>query len=395
MTADGQVKLLDFGIAKLLRQEQAGDETTRTLAGLMTPEYASPEQVNGGGITTLTDVYSLGVILYELLTGHRPYHLRRAAVQEIARVLSEEDPTRPSAVVATTEERLTPQGVSEVREGDLNRLRKRLEGDLDCIVLTALHKEPVRRYSSVEAFGEDLGRHLDNRPVNAREDTWGYRASRFVRRHPGGVAIGILIFLSAAAGFAATLWETRILIGTTGPALSGRAILTPLMALSVFIGVVGFGVAAYFTRAVLLRAMGSLAGGAVLMVGWMVKLRIDYAMGWLRSALPETPDPLTRFALSVLFFAGVLFLVSWRVSRRFGWAGQTAMILVMPVYFAVRDRIWYQQFMRIMIVTPGIGPVLGDAALFAVALVLGHGVMRLIAGPAGKDTLARTRKPTS
>jgi eukaryotic-like serine/threonine-protein kinase len=153
---------------------------------LMTPEYASPEQVNGDSITTLTDVYSLGVILYELLTGHRPHHLLKAAVREVARVLAEEEPTRPSLVVATTQERLTPQAVSEVREGDPHRLRKRLEGDLDCIVLTALHKEPVRRYSSVEAFGEDLGRHLENRPVNAREDSFWYRVSRFVRRHPTG-----------------------------------------------------------------------------------------------------------------------------------------------------------------------------------------------------------------
>jgi len=395
VTADGQVKLLDFGIAKLLRQEQTGDETTRTLMLLMTPEYASPEQVNGDVITTLTDVYSLGVVLYELLTGHRPHHLLRAAVLEMVRVLSEEEPTRPSAVVATTEERLTPQAVSEVREGDPNRLRKRLEGDLDCIVLTALHKEPVRRYSSVEAFGEDLGRHLENRPVNAREDSAWYRASRFVRRHPGGVATGILIFFCAAAGFATTLWETRILIGATEPALSARAMLTPLLALSVFLAIAGFGVAAYLTRATLRRAMGALAGGAALMVVWMVKLRIDYAMGWLRSAFPGTPDPLTRFSLGVLFFGGVLSLLLWRVSRRFGWVGQVAMFLTTSLYFAVRDRIWYQRFMRILIVTPGIGPVLGDAAIFAVALVLGYAVMRLIAGPAGKDPLARTRQPIS
>jgi eukaryotic-like serine/threonine-protein kinase len=391
VTADGKVKLLDFGIAKLLRPEQTGDETTRTLMLLMTPEYASPEQVNGEAITTLTDVYSLGVILYELLTGHRPHHLLRAAVREVARVLAEEEPARPSAVVATTEERLTPEAISEVREGDPNRLRKRLEGDLDCIVLTALHKEPVRRYSSVEAFGEDLGRHLENRPVNAREDSLWYRASRFCRRHPGGVATGVLVFLSAAAGFTTTLWETRILIGTTGPALSDRAILTPLMALSVFIGLVGFGVAAYFTRAVFLRAMGSLAGGAVLTAVWMIKLRIDFAMGWLQSAIPETPDPLTRFSPAVLFFGGVVFLLSWRITRRFGWAGQVVMLIGAPIYFAVRDRIWYQHFLRMMIATPGIGPLLGDAALFAVGLVLGHAVMRLIAGPARKDPLARRR----
>src|SRR4029077_7021885 len=113
----GQVKLLDFGIAKILHHEPEGDETTRTLARLMTPEYASPEQVNGDNITTQTDVYSLGVVLYELLTGHRPHHLGRAAVREMERVIAEEEPARPSLVVATTEERLTPEVVSEVREG--------------------------------------------------------------------------------------------------------------------------------------------------------------------------------------------------------------------------------------------------------------------------------------
>jgi len=202
VTGDGNVKLLDFGIAKILRPERAGEETTRTLARLMTPEYASPEQVNGANITTQTDVYSLGVVLYELLTGHRPYRLLRAAAREMERVIAEEEPTRPSLVVATTEERLTPQAVSEVREGDPNRLRKRLQGDLDCIVLTALHKEPLRRYRSVEAFAEDVGRHLDNRPVSAREGPFpgrrrsyhavgvvdpdrGGRAAVVRPRHPG------------------------------------------------------------------------------------------------------------------------------------------------------------------------------------------------------------------
>jgi eukaryotic-like serine/threonine-protein kinase len=404
VTADGKVKLLDFGIAKLLphhqaedqAKEQATDGTTQTLIRLMTPEYASPEQVNGEVITTLTDVYSLGVILYELLTGHRPYHLRRAVVHEIARVLSEQEPTRPSVVVTTTEERLTPQAVSEVREGEPNRLRKRLEGDLDCILLTALHKEPVRRYSSVEAFSEDLGRHLENRPVNAREDSLWYRASRFVRRHPSGVATGILIFLSLIAGLFTTLWESRMLIEAAGPALSGRTVLKPLMALFLYICLTGFGVVAYLTRAMFCRAMGCLAGGAAFAVVWMIKFRVDYAMGWWRSAFPETPGPLMLISLplgllTLMFGGGMLFLAYWRVARRFGWAGQVVMLLGVPIGLAIRDRIWWEHFMRAMVATPGIGPLLADAALLAVGMVLGLAVMRLIAGPAGKDPLARTR----
>ena len=392
VTSDGKVKLLDFGIAKLLRQEQVDDRETASMPiRVMTPAYASPEQVIGDGVTTLTDVYSLGVVLYELLTGHLPHHLVSAAVREMERVISEVEPTRPSIVVATTEERLTPQAVSEVREGDPNRLRKRLEGDLDCIVLTALRKEPVRRYSSVEALGEDLGRHLENRPVNAREDSLWYRASRFVRRYPGGVATGILLVLSTGAGLLTTLWQERMLIGAAGQALSGSTILGPLFALSLFIALAGFGVAAYLTRAMFRRAIGAWAGGAVFTVVWIIKLRIDYAMGWWRSAFPETPDPMTPFALVILLGGGVLFLASWRISRRFGWVGLAMMLLVASVGFAFRDRIWWEYFMRVMVATPGILPVLADAALLGFGLALGHFVMRLVAGPAGRDRLARGR----
>jgi len=396
VTGDGNVKLLDFGIAKILRPERAGEETTRTLARLMTPEYASPEQVNGANITTQTDVYSLGVVLYELLTGHRPYRLLRAAVREMERVIAEEEPTRPSLVVATTEERVTPRTVSEVREGDPNRLRKRLEGDLDCIVLTALHKEPVRRYRSVEAFAEDVGRHLDNRPVSAREDSLWYRVSRFVRRHPGAVAAGILIVLSLVAGGLTTLWESRILIEAAGQALSGRAILAPEIGLFLYIALAGFGVVAYLTRAMFRRAMGSLAGGTLFAGAWVIKLRIDYAMGWWRSAFPETPDPLSLFSLPLIFLlialaGGIFLLASWRVSRRFGWAGQAAMLLIVPVGLAFRDRVWWEHFMRMMVIAPGIGPLLADGAMLGAGLVLGYAVMRLVAGPSGKDRLARTR----
>jgi hypothetical protein len=365
---------------------------------IMTPEYASPEQANGDAITTLTDVYSLGVILYELLTGHRPHRLLKAAVREMARVLSEEEPARPSVVIATTEERLTPQAVSEVREGDPNRLRKRLEGDLDCIVLTALHKEPVRRYRSVEALGEDLGRHLENRPVNAREDSLGYRARRFIRRHPAGVAAGILVFLSSLGGVLTTIWEARNVVDAGVRPLSGRVILAPQLALFLYINLAKFGVAAYLTRAKFRRGIGALAGGAAFVVVWMIKFKIDYAMGWWRSSFPETPDPWMLFSMPVAslvlgFSAAAYILVSWRVARRFGWAGQVVMLVAVTIGLSMRERIWWQRLLRMMVATPGMGPLLADAALSALGLVLGYVVMRLIAGPAGKDLLARAGKP--
>jgi serine/threonine-protein kinase len=173
ITADGTPKLLDFGIAKLLNPELQNltiDPTSPVLR-LMTPEYASPEQVRGEPITTASDVYSLGVLLYELLTGGKPYQLGSASLSEIARAVCEVEPERPSAAVT-----------------DAGRPRRGLKGDVDTIVLKAMRKEPGRRYASAEQLAEDIARHLDGRPVRAQRDTVGYRVTKFVKRHRVGVA---------------------------------------------------------------------------------------------------------------------------------------------------------------------------------------------------------------
>ncbi|MHC4446564.1 MAG: protein kinase domain-containing protein [Planctomycetota bacterium] len=225
VTKDGVPKLLDFGIAKLVNPELSlisGDPTAPGLK-LMTPEYASPEQVRGDPISTASDIYSLGVLLYELVTGHRPYRLRSRVQEEVERVICNVDPERPSTAISKVEEiepdegtapdattTITPETVSRVREGRPERLRRRLAGDIDNIVLMAMRKEPQRRYTSAEQFAEDLRRHLNGLPVIARRDTVGYRSLKFVRRHRVGVAAVSVIFLLLLAGILTTTWQARV-----------------------------------------------------------------------------------------------------------------------------------------------------------------------------------------
>lgn len=213
VAADGRPKLLDFGVAKLLA---AGDEDatpTRTRWLPMTPDYASPEQVRGDAVTTASDVYALGAILFELLSGHRPHRLGRKPPAEILRVLTEVEPPSPSQAVMTVEEgkggegstdRITPESVGRARGADLRTLRRRLEGDLDTIVLKALRKEPERRYAGAGELAADIERHLEGRPVLARPDSTGYRLAKFVRRHRAATALGVTLVLSVV-GFAATM----------------------------------------------------------------------------------------------------------------------------------------------------------------------------------------------
>ena len=196
VTPEGEPKLLDFGIAKLLGP---GDELfTQTMPALrvMTPEYASPEQVQGEKITTASDVYSLGVLLYELLTGQRPHRLKTPAPEEMARAVTEQEPERLSTALLHD---------SRFTSHDARSLR----GDLDNIVLMAMRKEPARRYSSVGQFSEDIRLHLEALPVIARKDTVAYRASKFVSRHQIGVAAAALVLLSLIGGGVATLIEVR------------------------------------------------------------------------------------------------------------------------------------------------------------------------------------------
>jgi non-specific serine/threonine protein kinase/serine/threonine-protein kinase len=221
VTSDGTPKLLDFGIAKLLNPELSSHTLDMTLMGHapMTIDYASPEQVRGEAITTASDIYSLGVMLYELLTGHRPYSFKSRVPREIERVICEEEPARPSTSIEKSDTSRGPFSKTQAmaappesapRETEQSeKLRRELAGDLDNIVLMAMRKEPQRRYSSVEQFSEDIRRYLEGRPVIATKDTFAYRARKFIRRNRIPVIAAALIAVALVAGIIATVWQAR------------------------------------------------------------------------------------------------------------------------------------------------------------------------------------------
>jgi eukaryotic-like serine/threonine-protein kinase len=201
VTRDGEPMLLDFGIAKLLDPGASlGGEQTVTSAGAMTPEYASPEQVRGEAMATTSDVYSLGVVLYRLLTGQSPYRTKTNRPEELARAITEQEPTSPSVALRRSD------STHHSLVHDDSRL---LRGDLDNIVLKAMRKEPHRRYQSAAEFSEDIRRHLVGLPVIARKDTWSYRTVKFVGRNRIAVGAGTLVLIALVGGVVATALEAR------------------------------------------------------------------------------------------------------------------------------------------------------------------------------------------
>lgn len=218
ITKDGKVKLLDFGIAKLLKVE-TDDAVTATQMHVFTPEYASPEQVRGEKLTTSTDIYSLGVILYELLTENRPYKTESKNISEIIKVVCESEPTAPSRAISDfrfkisdlreteSSNKLTAGNESKTNHKSQILNPKSLRGDLDNIILKALRKETERRYSSVEQFAQDIRRHQEGLPVTASADTWSYRASKFLQRNKIAAAAAALILITLLGGLFATLYQ--------------------------------------------------------------------------------------------------------------------------------------------------------------------------------------------
>ncbi|MDQ3013355.1 MAG: protein kinase, partial [Acidobacteriota bacterium] len=207
VTGDGVVKLLDFGIAKVLTPEQHGQAplTTRTGLRLMTQEYASPEQVSQKTITTASDIYNLGLLLYELLTGAHPHDLKHRPLHEVVRMICEEEPDKPSVKVARMATApanfagLTPE-----------KWRRHLRGDLDNIVLKALQKDTRLRYQTVQQLSKDLHNYLTGQPVTARSATWHYRAEKYIRRNKALVTLATALLLTLLIGAGVTLWQLQL-----------------------------------------------------------------------------------------------------------------------------------------------------------------------------------------
>ncbi len=220
VTKDETPKLLDFGIAKLLNPDWSVEtaEATATMMRLLTPEYASPEQLRGANVTTASDVYSLGVVLYELLSGRRPFVIESESREEFIQAILTKEPIRPSSVVyrpLPVEQSETAEHKKQLTTDDGQRTNpksqipnpKSLKGDLDNIILKALRKEPERRYASVQEFSEDIRRHLAGLPVSATADTAAYRFRKFIKRHRVGVLAGFLVAFILLAATAITSWQ--------------------------------------------------------------------------------------------------------------------------------------------------------------------------------------------
>src|ERR1700722_14324210 len=213
VTAAGVPKLLDFGIAKLLDERQAGHHTlamTHADFRLMTPDHASPEQVRGQVITTASDIYVLGVLLYKLLAGISPFIIPTMRLTDIERAICEKDPPLPSHSIRK-DDSAQSRAIVDARAASANRLRRILRGDLDNIVLMAMRKEPERRYASSQQMASDIQRYLEGKPVIARRDTMSYRTVKFVSRHWLPVAAGAsVVFLILA--FATTTYVQSLRI---------------------------------------------------------------------------------------------------------------------------------------------------------------------------------------
>jgi eukaryotic-like serine/threonine-protein kinase len=202
--SNGQVKLLDFGIAKLIEQDAA---LTASASRMFTPEYAAPEQVRGEAVTTGVDVYALGLLLYDLLTGRRPYGATASTPAAYEQAILTQEPQRPSRAAIESDDEAGSRAAA--RSLDPAHLSAQLRGDLDAIVLKALRKEPEQRYDAVATFAEDVQNYLERKPVSARRGNLRYRAMRFLQRHAFATALSTIALVSLVAGLGVALWQAE------------------------------------------------------------------------------------------------------------------------------------------------------------------------------------------
>ncbi|MCC5908104.1 MAG: tetratricopeptide repeat protein [Balneolaceae bacterium] len=214
---NGTIKLLDFGIAKALNSDDyIHNEIPVTQTGLfpLTPAYASPEQIRGETVSTVSDIYQLGVVLYELLTGYQPYDVSGKTPSEIEQVICEDHPTRPSSIISKMESS-APEYENVIQDRSkwllliLGKQKRKLRGDLDTVILMALRKEPDRRYSSAEQFAKDIKNYLADRPVTAHSDSWSYRSKKFISRHKAGVSVSAAILFMLILYTSTVTWHSQ------------------------------------------------------------------------------------------------------------------------------------------------------------------------------------------
>jgi hypothetical protein len=263
-----------------------------------------------------------------------------------------------------------------------------LRGDLDNILLKALQKGPLQRYSSADQFSEDVNRHLEGLPVGAREDTIWYRAGKFIHRHQVGLAASALIVTAVTLGLATTLWATQIALDALPAGAGAQSALAPEMMLFSVLLWIGLGAAVFFTRANLRRVLGALAAGLVFMLVVLAEESLPASMGLRHFSWTVTPPAGLIYA--AIPYAAAFALLGWRFVRRFDWRGMLTLLLAAALGGPLRDYFW-SLWMPGIATVPGLLPWIADGAMWLCGIGFGQAVMRLIAGPSKSDLLAPLR----